>query len=405
MLFKFPDPPLTDANDSDKIIINTKALGEGNQLDIGLLANKSFDVTKNYDVLLVSAPAETEDNVFSAAPVLNGIGFSSLRPELKTQVIDNQKEWRLSHVVTSANENAISIANNFLNSDYNYFIHNLGNLDQRFGELRDSQDHLSGAWGRVKTGKGEFSSEANDKYNQYQLGFDQQLETKSGTFVAGLVGTMTDGDITSSDYKIKTKSYGMGVYGTYLSDTGAYADVLGQFVKHRNDYSSNTLGLSETKADYRSLQLETEVGYRYQPANGFYIQPQVKLAYANVSGKDFTWENEHGSSMSMNTPSYNLLVGRTGLHLGKFIDTANANWRIHMGVDYEKDLHNTQENKLSDRISTYYSEPEKDDRVLVSLGSSVKIQDRLSAGLDVERSFGGRYDIKNAVNFNVKYAF
>ncbi|MDY6482213.1 autotransporter outer membrane beta-barrel domain-containing protein [Acinetobacter faecalis] len=76
-----------------------------------------------------------------------------------------------------------------------------------------------------------------------------------------------------------------------------------------------------------------------------------------------------------------------------------------MGVDYEKDLINTQENRLSDRISTYYSEPEKDDRTLVSFGGSVKIKDRLTAGLDVERSFGGRYDIKNALNFNLKYTF
>lgn len=393
----------TDTVNSDKIIINKKAEGTGNQLDISLLKDKKIDVTKNFNVLLASAPSDTNDNLFNAKPVLQG--FSDLTPELKTQVVNNQKEWRLSHVVVSANENATTIANNFLNSDYNYFIHNLGNLDQRFGTFRRSKEHSVGAWGRVKTGKGEFLLESTDKYNQYQLGFDQQLEIQQGTLIAGLVGTMTQGDTSSSDYKINAKSYGAGVYGTYLSDTGAYIDILGQYTKHRNDYNLNSLGMKKTKADYHSIQLETDVGYRFNLADNYFIEPQAKLAYANISGKKFTWLDGQDLSMNMSSSSHNLLIGRTGLHVVKFIDTDHASWKIHMGVDYERDLINTQKNRLSDRISTYYSEPEKDDRILVSFGSSIKIKDKLNLGLDVERSFGGSYNIKNALNFNLKYTF
>lgn len=77
----------TDAKNSDKILINKKAEGLNNQLEIGLLKNKNVDITKGFDVLLVSAPLETADNLFKAQPILQG--FSSLQPQLKTEINEN----------------------------------------------------------------------------------------------------------------------------------------------------------------------------------------------------------------------------------------------------------------------------------------------------------------------------
>lgn len=393
----------TDAKNSDKILINKKAEGLNNQLEIGLLKNKNVDITKGFDVLLVSAPLETADNLFKAQPILQG--FSSLQPQLKTEINENQKEWRLTQVATIANEDVASVANSFMNADYNYFIQDLGSLDQRVGELRSLNGANYGAWGRVKSSEGESDQVEKDKYQHMQLGFDQVIDTKKGQLFAGVTGSMTLGETSNKQYSINSKSYGVGLYGSYIANSGAYIDVLGKYVHHNNDYKLNIENMGETKGNHDSIQLETEVGYRFKPASTIYVEPQIKLVYGHVSEKSFEWVDEQGSPMKMETPSYSMLVGRAGLHIGKFIDTTKNKWQIHMGVDYEKDLATNRQNILTDRINSYYYDHEKDDRVLVSFGSSVNIKDRVSAGLDVERSFGGRYNIKNSINFNLKYSF
>lgn len=393
----------TDAKNSDKIIIKNKAEGENNQLEIGLLKNKDVDITKGFDVLLVSAPSDTADNLFKAQPILQG--FSSLQPQLKTEINENQKEWRLTQVATIANEDVASVANSFMNADYNYFIHDLGSLDQRVGDLRSFNGANYGAWGRVKSSEGESDLLEKDKYQHMQLGFDQVIDTKKGQLFAGVIGSMTLGEMSDKQYSIDSKSYGIGFYGTYIADSGTYLDVLGKYVHHNNDYKLNIGNMGETKGSHNSLQLETEVGYRFKPAQTVYVEPQVKLVYGHVSEKSFEWADEQGSAMKMETPSYNMLVGRVGLHFGKLIDTPKNSWQIHMGVDYEKDLATNRQNILTDRINSYYYDHEKDDRVLASFGGSVNIKDKVSAGLDIERSFGGRYNIKNAINLNLKYSF
>ena len=49
--------------------------------------------------------------------------------------------------------------------------------------------------------------------------------------------------------------------------------------------------------------------------------------------------------------------------------------------------------------------PEKDSRMLMSVGLNAEIRDNVRFGLEFEKSAFGKYNVDNAVNANFRYSF
>jgi outer membrane autotransporter protein len=107
-------------------------------------------------------------------------------------------------------------------------------------------------------------------------------------------GLYADYGKSDADYKTPgaeaelTSTYG-GVYATYIYNSGLYIDAVLKAATINNKLTAPH-GATNIKAETDSLNLgaSLELGYRSELENGWYIEPQLQLAYLHIFAKNYT---------------------------------------------------------------------------------------------------------------------
>lgn len=291
---------------------------------------------------------------------------------------------------------------NMSKANYSQAVY-LDTLNKRLGEARYLEGD-EGLWIRMRHDKIDKDSSYEITNNMYELGYDKKYESKdkNGYHRKGVAIDYMDGDTSYDDIagSGETNRKGIWLYDTWIGNKGHYTDYVAKWGHLENSFDLYTKTRGEKVSgeyDNDVYSLSAEWGYKDQLNNDWYIEPQVQLQYARVTGADY--ETSQGTQVSVD--GIDSLIARAGFRLGKdFGEEKKSTFYVKADVLHEflgdqdiTAIDKTTDGKLVsigyDNDGTWYS---------VGLGFSTMLSDNSYAFLDVEKLFGNDNDNSYQIN-------
>ena len=269
-------------------------------------------------------------------------------------------------------------------------------MNKRLGELRDSKGE-HGAWARMARGESKYGAHGvKNQYNYYQVGYDEKLSTNPN-WTVGVALTRTEGNSTFAAGSGENKHTGLAIYGSYLSDSGSFVDLIAKYARLDNEYK--TVGAGVGDADYKenAYSLSAEYGKRFTNDNGFWIEPQVELTYGTVGSVDYLTNKGY----SVHKDSTDSLVGRLGFALGKNIKQGN----VYVRASYLYDFDGESTVTMSGAGTASFKQDLGGGWWEVGVGTNLNLSDATHLYFDVEKTYGGDVATPWQWNAGVRWSF
>jgi outer membrane autotransporter protein len=197
---------------------------------------------------------------------------------------------------------------------------------QHFGELRSGKDQ-GGLWTRgygtdqrLDTGA---SRAFDQQVNGMEIGADKALPFADGTlYVGGLFGLGQGRQQFGEASKGTIDSRTLGGYASYLDRSGLYIDGALKYSRLNNeiDITSN-LG-DKVKARYKNhaVSADVQMGKNIDLGQGWFVEPQVGLQMAHISGASYTASN----GLNVEQDAMNSVQSRVGGTFGRHLALGNG---------------------------------------------------------------------------------
>lgn len=354
-----------------KEVTDAIASGEAN-------LQKLADVVKSND-------KSAADSVTSDANDIIG-GYSA-------KVLDGKVVVDSIKTVENATNRAIS---DIMNISLMTWRQENNDMNKRLGELRDSKGE-HGAWARMARGESKYGAHGvKNQYNYYQVGYDEKLSTNPN-WTVGVALTRTEGNSTFAAGSGENNHTGLAIYGSYLSDSGSFIDLIAKYARLDNEFK--TVGAGVGNADYKenAYSLSTEYGKRFTSDNGFWIEPQVELTYGTVGSVDYLTSK----GARVHQDSVDSLVGRLGFSLGKDIKQGN----VYVRASYLYDFDGETKATMSGAGATSFEQDLGGGWWEVGVGTNLNLSDATHLYFDVEKTFGGNVATPWQWNAGVRWSF
>lgn len=354
-----------------KEVTDAIASGEAN-------LQKLADVVKSND-------KSAADSVTSDANDIIG-GYSA-------KVLDGKVVVDSIKTVENATNRAIS---DIMNISLMTWRQENNDMNKRLGELRDSKGE-HGAWARMARGESKYGAHGvKNQYNYYQVGYDEKLSTNPN-WTVGVALTRTEGNSTFAAGSGENNHTGLAIYGSYLSDSGSFVDLIAKYARLDNEFK--TVGAGVGDADYKenAYSLSAEYGKRFTGDNGFWIEPQVELTYGNVGSVDYLTNKGY----SVHKDSTDSLVGRLGFALGKNIKQGN----VYVRASYLYDFDGESTVTMSGAGTASFEQDLGGGWWEVGIGTNLNLSDATHLYFDVEKTFGGNVATPWQWNAGVRWSF
>ncbi|WP_261822405.1 autotransporter outer membrane beta-barrel domain-containing protein [Pragia fontium] len=228
------------------------------------LLNGSVDLGA-YKYYLVQGDDTDTDNWYlspTAAPVEPGDnGGGTVTPNPRPELSDGAKA-------------AISMAN----VTPTIWDGELSTLRTRLGDLRDDRSAQNGTWGKYITSRYRVSTD-NVGYRQdmngVMLGGDHAIELQGSRLLIGGLFSYTHSKLDSRSGDGKVDSYGLGVYTTWMHDTGYYVDgvLKANHFKTENNANFND-GKTNGKDNTNGFGASVEVG-KHIKLDRYFVEPYI----------------------------------------------------------------------------------------------------------------------------------
>ena len=354
-----------------KEVTDAIAKGEAN-------LQKLADVVKSNDKS--AADAVTSD----ANDIIGGYSAKVLDGKV---VVDSVK------TVENATNRAIS---DIMNISLMTWRQENNDMNKRLGELRDSKGE-HGAWARMARGESKYGAQnVKNQYNYYQVGYDEKLSTNPN-WTVGVALTRTEGNSTFAAGSGENNHTGLAIYGSYLSDSGSFVDLIAKYARLDNEFK--TVGAGVGDADYKenAYSLSAEYGKRFTGDNGFWIEPQVELTYGTVGSVDYLTNKGY----SVHKDSTDSLVGRLGFALGKNIKQGN----VYVRASYLYDFDGESTVTMSGAGTASFKQDLGGGWWEVGVGTNLNLSDATHLYFDVEKTFGCNVATPWQWNAGVRWSF
>lgn len=324
-----------------------------------------------------------------------------LLDEVDSAADDSIQNWYITKVLEQGLSDAGKTVLNMSRANYSQAVY-MDTLNKRLGEARYLEGD-EGLWIRMRHDKIDKDSSYEITNNMYELGYDKKYESKdkNGYHRKGVAIDYMDGDTSYDDIagSGETNRKGIWLYDTWIGNKGHYTDYVAKWGHLENSFDLYTKTAGEKVSgeyDNDVYSLSAEWGYKDQLNNDWYIEPQVQLQYARVTGADY--ETSQGTQVSVD--GIDSLIARAGFRLGKdFGEEKKSTFYVKADVLHEflGDQDITAIDKTTngaasigyDNDGTWYS---------VGLGFSTMLSDNSYAFLDVEKLFGNDNDNSYQIN-------
>ncbi|MDR0532769.1 MAG: autotransporter-associated beta strand repeat-containing protein [Verrucomicrobiales bacterium] len=150
---------------------------------------------------------------------------------------------------------------------------------------------------------------------------------KRNTLYTGVFGGYDSGDL---DFKQNSgtgsnDAYSLGFYGTWIHDSGWYADWIGKAQYYSNNFKAYDDNRNETSGDYDNWAVGTslELGRQFRFKDGWFAEPQVQASYVHFFGGSYTTGDDN--VFGVNLQDRDVLQFRFGSLLGRNIQLTPNN--------------------------------------------------------------------------------
>lgn len=291
-----------------------------------------------------------------------------------------------------------------VNAGYLLNIAETQTLSQRMGELRDSQSEgdiwVRGFGGGFDSRTSQAVGDFDTTYGGTQTGIDKRLMVEGGSLYIGAMG-----GLVNSDQKYKTgngsvKNYHLGLYSTYIHQSGFYVDSLIKFSDLTYDFGvRDTAGnnvSAKTSSNYYAASVEAGQRFHFnQKQEGLYIEPQVQLTYGYQEDTDFNESN----GLQVRVDSYQSLQSRAGVNMGYDVKNSPMPLNVYAKLSYIKEHKADVDFRLN---NTTESESFGDKWLLAGIGVSAQVSAKQAFHIDIEKANSDKYE---HYRFNAGYRF
>ena len=348
------------------------------------IANGEADLQKLADVVKSNGKSAADTVTSDANDIIGGYSAKVL----DGKVVDDSVK-----TVENATNRAIS---DIMNISLMTWRQENNDMNKRLGELRDSKGE-HGAWARMARGESKYGAHGvKNQYNYYQVGYDEKLSTNPN-WTVGVALTRTEGNSTFAAGSGENNHTGLAIYGSYLSDSGSFVDLIAKYARLDNEFK--TVGAGVGDADYKenAYSLSAEYGKRFTGDNGFWIEPQVELTYGTVGSVDYLTNKGY----SVHKDSTDSLVGRLGFALGKNIKQGNVYVRAYYLYDFDGESTVT----MSGAGTASFKQDLGGGWWEVGVGTNINLSDATHLYFDVEKTYGGDVATPWQWNAGVRWSF
>ena len=348
------------------------------------IANGEANLQKLADVVKSNGKSAADTVTSDANDIIGGYSAKVIDGNV---VVDSVK------TVENATNRAIS---DIMNISLMTWRQENNDMNKRMGELRDSKGE-HGAWARMARGESKYGSQnVKNQYNYYQVGYDEKLSTNPN-WTVGVALTRTEGNSTFAAGSGENNHTGLAIYGSYLSDSGSFVDLIAKYARLDNEFK--TVGAGVGDADYKenAYSLSAEYGKRFTGDNGFWIEPQVELTYGTVGSVDYLTNKGY----SVHKDSTDSLVGRLGFALGKNIKQGN----VYVRASYLYDFDGESTVTMSGAGTASFEQDLGGGWWEVGVGTNLNLSEATHLYFDVEKTYGGDVATPWQWNAGVRWSF
>ncbi|MFZ5959065.1 autotransporter outer membrane beta-barrel domain-containing protein [Pseudomonas knackmussii] len=280
----------------------------------------------------------------------------------------------------------------------------LSSLRSRMGEVRNGQG--SGVWARTYSNRYKLSADADLTYAQNQnglsLGADGQLPSSDGQWLLGVLAGTSKSDL---DLKRGTSgevdSYYVGLYSTWLADSGFYVDAVLKLNRFDNSSDVRMSDGTKAKGDYNNtgLGLSVEAGKHIKLPDDWFIEPYAQFAALRVNGDDYHLDN----GMQASSNHANSLLGKLGSSFGKRIPLASGGFAepyLKLAL-----AHEFADNNLVRVNGDRFNNDLSGTRGEIGGGVAAQVSEKLQLHLDLDYSKGKNVEQPYGVNLGLRYNF
>ncbi len=388
-IFKINTDLASEAN-SDKIIITVSDPGTTQYVQVVDESLFTGDMVTGIKTLLFATDAS--DNVTFQGLALDNGGLWEITPNV-LQLDPNN--WYLTNIVKEPNPSTETLIGN-IESSYGLWrnIMTDDTLRNRLGDLRLDKE-ANGVWARVKAGNLEGQGYDSNR-QMFQVGIDKTVGNNTYGFAidhSNTSGSYVEGDGEGS-------MTGLSLYMTTYKDNGSYSDLVLRYGRLRSNMNSYGNVPDSFNFDTNGYSISYEFGKTIEHTNGWFIEPQIQLAYGHLGGGNY--ETERG--VDVDRSAINSLLGRVGFNLGRRINESSdyylkANfYREFLGKD-TMDLLATNGERMN------YVRENKGNWFELGIGGTHTLSKQTYVYGDVVKSFGGDIKKKWQVNAGIRFAF
>lgn len=271
---------------------------------------------------------------------------------------------------------------------------NKSDFNERMGELRDSPNQ-AGVWARVQGGEQKFKQTDMD-FQTFQFGIDRRIDALDGAYL-GVAFSYSDADLDYDQGSGTNKLYSLGVYGSWLGETGSYLDLITKVSRLESD--AKIAGTSG-EYDMTAYSISAETGHRFMLAESVFFEPQFEVAYGYAEGADFKTISSTNIVTDSELDSTDSLTGRIGVRAGWTDPLKRGSLYAHASM-----VHEFKGDVKYTRGSESYDEDFSDTWTQYGIGGHFNVTDTTYVYGDVRRTTGGDVSEPWRVNVGVRYSF
>lgn len=363
---------------------------EGTSLDVNFTGITADDITtKEFGELAKGhVTGDGLANLDTTVKVEEGLTEGAITGELGVNGVTNLRQNQSTNTIDGlANIGAI----NFLT-----WRQEMSSLNQRMGELRDTQG-TSGVWARVYGGEFELDNRFKNEYQTYQVGYDKNYDYAGGKLFLGYLFSYTDG---STDYDLGSgdnNSFGAGLYGTWLNNTGHYVDVIAKVNRLHNEYDVYSSAGVQSKGDYTNygVSLSAEYGKRFTMDRVF-VEPSIRMDLGKVGHRSYTTS----SGVRVDQDSIYTTQGVVGAKLGYKLNKGNIYARLSGVKEFAGDIDMSFNGKNPNNLPDF-----EDEWLELGVGGNYRVAENVNLYLDLSKTTNATVDTNWQANLGFRYEF
>jgi len=281
----------------------------------------------------------------------------------------------------------------------------LSTLRSRMGELRNGHEQ-GGFWARSYGNKYNVSAQDQVHYSQTQqgisFGVDTPISSGDGQWLIGVMGGYSNSQLNMRlGSNGQVNSYYLGLYSTWISNTGYYIDAVVKANRFQNRADVRMSDDTKSKGNYDNYGVggSVEAGKHIALSDGWFVEPYVQGSALWVEGKDYSLDN----GLDASSRQADSMLGKVGTHLGRTIALPSGGFlQPYIKLAAAHEFARNSEVRVN---RTTFSDDLSGSRAELGGGLVAQINQVLQVHADLDYGSGKNIDQPWGVNVGLRYAW